>query len=105
MSLYSSLEEAKRRTLDFLGERKRAYHLVFRLDQPADMEVLRDLAWFCRANESAAVPGDHDRTWALVGRREVFLRITQHLKLTPEQLFELYSYQQPRIAPKEASDQ
>lgn len=99
MSLYSSFEEAKRRTIEYLSERKRAYHLVFRMDQPADVEVLRDLAFFCRANETAAVPGDHDRTWALIGRREVFLHITQHLKLTPEQLYELYSYR-PNVAPK-----
>ena len=77
--------------LKYLGQRKTAYHLVFRKDQPADMEVLADLARFCRANESCVVPGDRDRTLLLEGRREVFLRITQHLNLTPEQLYLLYS--------------
>lgn len=94
-----NFQERIRSTLEFLRQRKTAYHLVFRLDQPADMEVLRDLAWFCRANESCVVPGDRDRTLLLEGRREVYLRIVQHLKLTPEQLFELYSYR-PSVAPK-----
>lgn len=93
-----NFQERIRSTLEFLRQRKTAYHLVFRLDQPADMEVLRDLAWFCRANESCVVPGDRDRTLLLEGRREVYLRIVQHLKLTPEQLFELYSYRP--VAPK-----
>lgn len=77
--------------LDFLRFRKRAYQLVFRKDQPAVMEVLEDLAKFCRANESCVVPGDRDRTLMLEGRREVWLRVQQHLGLTDEQLFSLYS--------------
>lgn len=78
-------------TLGFLRTRKKAYQLTFPFNNPAQRQVLEDLASFCRANESAAVPGDHDRTWALLGRQEVWLRIQQHLNLTPEQLMALYT--------------
>jgi hypothetical protein len=37
------------------------------------------------------VPGDHDRTLILEGRREVFLRLTDHLHLTSEQLYALHA--------------
>ena len=52
--------------------------------------VLKDLARFCRAHESTF---DADpRAHALAeGRREVWLRIQNHLKLSPEQLWSLYS--------------
>lgn len=80
-----------RAMFDFLRNRRMAYNLVFRRDQPADQQVLIDLAKFCRANESCVVPGDRDRTLMLEGRREVWLRIQHHLGLTDDQLFALYS--------------
>jgi hypothetical protein len=51
--------------------------------------VLRDLAKFCRAHETTASPSDRD-TYIKEGRREVWLRIQQHLRLTDEQLWELF---------------
>jgi hypothetical protein len=72
--------------LDIFTDVKRAYQLTF--DTAAGKAVLDDLAKFCRANDNAAVPGDHDRTWALIGRREVYLSIRTYLDLTPEQLVE-----------------
>lgn len=84
------------RTLEFLRNRKQCYQLTFEKRQPANVTVLIDLASFCRANESCVVPGDRDRTLMLEGRREVWLRIQQHLNLTPEQLFDLYSNNAPR---------
>lgn len=77
--------------IDYLRGRKKCYQLTFQLSQPANVEVMQDLAIFCRANESCVIPGDRDRTLLLEGRREVWLRIQQHLNLQPEQLFELYS--------------
>jgi hypothetical protein len=77
--------------MEFLSGRKRSYQLTFQLNQPANVAVMEDLAKFCRANESCAVPGDHDKTLMLEGRREVWLRIQQHLQLPPEILFSLYS--------------
>jgi len=68
---------------------KRAYQLTFGTE--AGKAALADLAKLCRANENAALPGDHDRTWALIGRREVYLYIKDYLDLTPEQLVEKYT--------------
>jgi hypothetical protein len=82
-------------TLDFLSGRKRAYQLTFQLKQPANVAVLDDLSKFCRASETCAVPGNHDKTMMLLGRQEVWLRIQQHLQLPPETLFALYSGGQP----------
>jgi hypothetical protein len=51
--------------------------------------VLRDLAKFCRANEStfAKDPRAHA---VLEGRREVWLRIQQYLRLTEDELYQLH---------------
>jgi len=78
-------------TLQFLATRKRCYQLTFQTEQPANQKVLEDLARFCRANETCVVPGDRDRSLLLEGRREVWLRIQQHLQLSPEFLFALYT--------------
>lgn len=68
-------------------EKKAAYQLAF--GSPPGKAVLADLSPFCRARETCIVPGDHDRTYVLEGRREVWLRIQQYLDLTPEQLVAL----------------
>lgn len=71
-----------------LSERQHAYRMTFK--GPLADVVLKDLARFCRAHESTfqADPRAH----ALAeGRREVWLRIQNNVKLTPEQLWELYS--------------
>jgi hypothetical protein len=78
---------------EVLGDCQRAYLLVFgdKDKEAAIQAVLADLTMFCRANETCVVPGDRDRTYVLEGRREVFLRIQDHLKLTTEQLVEKYT--------------
>lgn len=65
-----------------------AYQQTF-AGEPAKV-VLKDLARFCRAHESTfdADPRVHA---GLEGRREVWLRIEEYLRLTPEQLWELRS--------------
>ena len=78
-------EEAK----VIFGDRQRAYQLAFK--EAAGKAVLLDLAIFCRANETCVVPGDRDRTYVLEGRREVYLRIRDHLDLTVEELIEKYT--------------
>lgn len=78
------------RTKEFLFRRRTAYIRVFDFDNANANAVLADLAKFCRANESTY----HDSERAegrLDGRREVWLRIQHHLRLTPEQLWQLYS--------------
>lgn len=64
--------------------------MVFRKDNPAAMAVLADLAVYCRAAETCVVPNDRDKTLVLEGRREAFLRITQHLHLSVEDLYAIY---------------
>lgn len=86
-----TVREVYDKAVRYLADRKVSYQLTFQKDQPANVLVLEDLAKFCRAFDTAAVPGDHDRTWALIGRREVWLRITQHLNLSAEQLFAIYN--------------
>lgn len=88
--------ERLREIFDHCRMRKRAYLLS--LKSPAGQVVLQDLAAYCRANETCMTlngKGDIDQqlTWAMEGRREVWLRIQQHLNLTPDQLATLYSGQ------------
>lgn len=71
-----------------LTDRQRAYLLAFK--EAAGTAVLADLATFCRANETCVVVGDRDRTYVLEGRREVYLRICDHLDRTIEELMERY---------------
>lgn len=75
-------------TLDFLRLRKRAYQIAF--PDPKNNEVLKDLAKFCRANVTTFQ--ENDRKHALAeGRREVWLRIQQHLNLQPDELYAIYN--------------
>ena len=80
------IKEALHKVKQFLFYRKSAYVKVFQ--GPLAEVVLRDLARFCRANsstfhENERVAGRFD------GRREVWLRIQNHLNLSQEQLWEL----------------
>lgn len=72
-----------REALDRLSLRKRAFMAI-----PVD--VMEDLRGFCRAERSCwdADPRVHA---VLEGRREVWLRIQQHIQLTPEELLSLYT--------------
>jgi hypothetical protein len=76
------------RLLEFIRHRKRDYGHAFL--SPAGQAVLADLATFCRATESCY--NDDARRHAVAeGRREVWLRIQNHLHLTPEQLYIIHS--------------
>lgn len=81
--------EAVRETLDFIRRRKRDYQLTFNRMSPSAVAVLRDLAKFCRADQST-FRVDARQHALLEGRREVFLRITQHLHLSSEDLYAIY---------------
>ncbi len=71
----------------YLRDRKMAYVETFKKDSLAAQFVLEDLAKFCRAHKTTFDPmKSHER---LEGRREVFLRIAQHLELSIEDLFKL----------------
>jgi hypothetical protein len=85
MQVLSDWWEQVRRVL---MRRRHAYNVTFRA--PLAQEVLRDLARFCRAHESTF--NTDARAHAMAeGRREVWLRIQNHLNLTPDELWELYS--------------
>ena len=66
-----------------------AYRGVFDKDNVYTLRVLRDLAKFCRAHESTYHKDPRVHA-VLEGRREVFLRIQEHLQLTPDELLELH---------------
>lgn len=78
----------KERVKDFIFSRQQAYHKIF--DGPRGEIVLADLAKFCRATESTGHPDSHMAA-RLDGRREVFLRIQQHLQLSQDDLWKLLS--------------
>lgn len=79
----------KEAVLNFLRRRQTAYRRVFDRENVYTNEVLRDLAKFCRAHDST-FHADHAMSDRLDGRREVWLRIQQHLNLTDEELWKLY---------------
>lgn len=76
-------------TLEFLRLRKAGYQRTF------NEEAIADIMRFCRMYETCFVPGDRDKTMMLEGRREVALRIFQHMKLSPEQLASIYATRIP----------
>lgn len=76
------------KTLDFLRIRKRSYQFTF--GQVEHSEALKDLAKFCRIGKAPYHP-DKRKNDILIGRQEVFFRITEHLRLQPDQLFDLYN--------------
>lgn len=81
------------RLLDFLRTRRIAYQRTFLVEgalAPYAEEVLKDLARFCRANDTT-FHKDARAHAVLEGRREVWLRIQRHLNLTDEQLYRLHA--------------
>jgi len=85
-----SIAEMAGRAFDLLRKRRLAYQLTFKKGNYAGQEVLIDLAKFCRANKST-FHEDARLHAVLEGRREVWLRISNHLNLSSEQLFALYN--------------
>lgn len=72
----------------FIAGRQYAYKKTFQ--GPLGEDVLRDLAQFCRANEST-FHADARLHAVAEGRREVWLRIAHHLNLSPADLWRLSS--------------
>ena len=69
--------------------RRLSYHHVFNRENQYTKEVLKDLAKFCRAHMSTF--NKDPRVQAnLDGRREVWLRIQEHLMLTNDEIYELH---------------
>ena len=66
-----------------------AYNQVFNSDNKYTEVVLKDLAKFCRAHQTTFNKDPRIHA-TLEGRREVWLRIEEFLKLTPEEIYELH---------------
>ena len=82
--------ETWQKTVDFVRQRQRAYQVAF--TSPAGSAMLTDLAKFCRARAQDSCFHPDPRVHAVLeGRREVYMRIIQHLRLNPEQLSMLYA--------------
>lgn len=98
-----SMIEQVGHALDFIRGRKRSYQIS--LMSPEGQRVLQDLARFCRANETCFNPDPRIHAVA-EGRREVWLRIQQHLNLSSEDLYTLYSGRTLRVSkPTETEDE
>ncbi len=88
----ADLEQYKARIKAFILGRQTAYRRTF--GGAPGAVVLNDLAKFCRAYDS--VYHDNQRlTDIAIGRNEVWLRIQNHLKLSPDELFALSTTGQP----------
>jgi hypothetical protein len=72
----------------YVARRRTAYVKTF--NGAFAEEVLADLARFCRAEQST-FHADARIHAVLEGRREVWLRIQEHLKLSDDELFALYN--------------
>ena len=70
-----------------LTGRQYQYQLAFR--SPPGKAVLKDLAKFCRANQSTFHEDPRGHAM-LEGRREVWLRISNHMNMPPDELWDLY---------------
>lgn len=83
----------------FLAQRRTAYVKTFL--NPYGDEVLRDLARFCRAHQSTFHTDARAHAVA-EGRREVWLRIQQHLQLSDDELWGIFGQSsQPIRKPEE----
>ena len=78
------------RSKQAVATRVRAYRATFDKAQRNVQIVLADLAQFCRAAESTFDTDSHVAA-GLAGRREVWLRIAQHLNLQEEEAWALYT--------------
>lgn len=85
------------RLIDLIIGKRQAYRAVFGTDNltPAQSAVLADLRKFCRATSTPAVVSpatqqmDPMATGVLIGRLEVWHRITQNLHLSDADLYKL----------------
>jgi hypothetical protein len=77
------------RIREFVVRRSTAYRITFPKGGRASDVVLADLARFCRAHCSTFHPDPHVAA-RLDGRREVWLRIVEHLNLSSDELIALY---------------
>lgn len=83
------MNESVRRILDYFDRRQRNYQMAFSRNSPPAQQVLADLEEFCHANKTTAVSKDPVECAIREGRRQVWLRITRAIHLSPEEQFVL----------------
>lgn len=89
------------RAQEFVADRQTAYRQVF--SGPYGETVLEDLAKFCRAHESTFHENPHAMAFQ-EGRREVWLRIQEHINLDAEKLWQLFGAAGPMPQTTETND-
>lgn len=82
-------EEERKKARAFLLNRQRAYRKLFAGRGKDTKEVMNDLIRFCRG-KSSCFHEDPRMHAVLEGRREVLLRIQDHLELDTDELLNLY---------------
>jgi hypothetical protein len=70
-----------------INKKRIAYKMVFGSEEARI--VLDDLRHFCFMDRTTYQPGDINAICFAEGRREVFLRIEEHLRLTEEALLDM----------------
>ena len=89
--------------LQKLGFRQRAYQSAFGEGSPGHM-VMVDLALYCKAFKTDDVQ-EPNTLMRMQGRRDVFFRIFDHLKLTPNELEAVYRTAVQRAAARLQTNQ
>lgn len=84
-----NIAEARVQLRQFMADRKQAYSQLFENHGIASASVLADLSSFCRESESTYQRDPRDHA-LLEGRREVMLRIRDHMTLSVEDLCKKY---------------
>lgn len=79
----------QQRALDLIRLRKQSYSHVFNSEDRFARIILADLARFCRADKSCFDTNPNVQN-LLEGRREVWLRIAEHLNMTSDELYSKY---------------
>lgn len=88
MNLIKKAQAEIERVRIFLRDTRLAYRRAF--EGPVGNVVLADLAGFCRAQEST-FHKDPIIAASLAGRREVILRVMDHLRLSDQDLFDKFT--------------
>lgn len=89
MTVTSNRTPNQQAALDIIRHRKQGYKNTFKEDDRFARVVLADLSRFCRANKSTF--NTDPRIDALMqGRREVWLRIAEHLNMSETELYDRF---------------
>ena len=88
----ASEQEQLNAYIEDVKNREISYKNCFDTSQLENRAVLADLALFCRmfTTTSGADPNNQEDPKVLEGRRQVFLRIQEHLQFSPMQLYALH---------------